>query len=351
LVNTTSLSGILKASQSTQTQAKAAITADKKASSTPVVAPSKPASVLSAAKPAATSPATSNANSILASQSNPGNAKYIPSYASSTSKTTKEVTSSNNAITQAKTVASSLKNGVYVPSYANPSGASAQRANTINSTVKPSTTTTKPTTTVAPKPTVTTSPTVKPNPAPAPQDNAQSNETVTETETTETTESDSAPVDAVPYSPYAPEVSIPMPPIKTATPDIVLFNDDAVPAEIIADLLFENIGGQELLTISRFDTVNGEDVKYQPIKNLNIIQQEFNPNNLLKLQQTSETVFGNFPIRLIGKIPNIGNGPDGSNIYRDSVTGDIVIEFVNLANDEQVDVQIATSGTIYEAGI
>jgi alpha-L-arabinofuranosidase len=139
--------------------------------------------------------------------------------------------------------------------------------------------------------------------------------------------------------------------VKTATTDIIQFDDETIidNAEVIVDLLFENIGGQELLTIARYDTVNGQDVKYQPIKNLKILQEEYNPNNLIKVQQTSDKYFANFPIKLNDKIPNQGNGPQGSNVYL-TEDDNIILEFINLESDEQVDVQITINGTIYEVG-
>jgi hypothetical protein len=139
--------------------------------------------------------------------------------------------------------------------------------------------------------------------------------------------------------------------VKSATPDIVQFDDTSIidNAEVIVDLLFENIGGQELLTIARYDTVNGQDVKYQPIKNLNIIQEEYNPNNLVRVQDTSDKYFANFPIKLDSKIPIVGNGLLGSNVYLDDSNA-LVLEFVNLEADEQVDIQITINGTIYEVG-
>lgn len=159
------------------------------------------------------------------------------------------------------------------------------------------------------------------------------------------------PVVVTPEPSYAPPPPPPPPPpkVKVAPIDTVLFDDDAVPKEIIADLLFEDIGGQEILTIARHDTVNGQTVLYQPIKNINILQQQYNPNNLLKLRDTSDTIFGNFSINLFDKIPQVGNGTDGKNVYLDS-DGNIIIEFVNLNPDEIVEVQLTSSGTIYEAG-
>ena len=158
-------------------------------------------------------------------------------------------------------------------------------------------------------------------------------------------------VEATPPASPNPGTTIVKNSVKSATPDIVQFDDASIVdnAEVIVDLLFENIGGQELLTIARYDTVNGQDVKYQPIKNLNIIQEEYNPNNLVRIQDTSDKYFANFPIKLDSKIPSIGNGPVGSNVYLNDSNG-LVLEFVNLEADEQVDIQITINGTIYEVG-
>jgi hypothetical protein len=138
-------------------------------------------------------------------------------------------------------------------------------------------------------------------------------------------------------------------PVLTAPIDTILFNDDSVPVEIMADLIFENIGGQELINIARNDTVNGQTILYQPIKNLTAVQQQYNPNNIVSLQSTSDKYFANFPIKLENKIPDPGTGPNNSYVYLDSTTGNLIIEAVNLEIDEQIEVEVTVSGTIYEA--
>lgn len=163
----------------------------------------------------------------------------------------------------------------------------------------------------------------------------------------------STTVSATPYVPAsnnAPSFTPPPPPIKTATPDIILFDEEAVPIEVMSDLIFEDIGGQELISIVRSDTVNGQKIIYQPIKNLSSIQQQYNPNNILGLQQTSDKYFAGFSIKLEDKIPNQGNGVNGKNVYLEE-NGDLVIELVNINDDEQVEVQITLNGTIYEANL
>ena len=142
----------------------------------------------------------------------------------------------------------------------------------------------------------------------------------------------------------------PPPPVKTATLDIILFDEESIPTDGMFDQIFENIGGQELISITRSDIVNGQKISYQPIKNLSAIQQRYNPNNILSLQQTADKFFAGFSIKLEDKIPETGNGTNGENVYLNAA-GDLIIEFINVNPDEQVETQISVSGTIYEADL
>lgn len=166
---------------------------------------------------------------------------------------------------------------------------------------------------------------------------------------------ESSDVEPTPLMPSLLQASVsptpPPPPAKTAPIDTVLFNDELVPIEVMTDLIFENIGGQELINIARNDIINGQQVSYNTIKNLTSIQQQYNPNNIISLQSTSDKYFANFSIKLEDKVPNVGGGPNGSTVYIEETTGDLIIETINTNPDEQVDVQIGISGTIYEADI
>jgi hypothetical protein len=153
--------------------------------------------------------------------------------------------------------------------------------------------------------------------------------------------------------------------IKIATPSLVSLSNPTLDPEYMADLIFENIGGQELINISRGDIINGQDIMYQPIKNLTNILFQYNPQNILKLQDTSETYFKNFPIRLEKKIPNCGTGftyaaglrtETCSTVYMDkdpesSNFGSIIIDLIDIQSDEQVEVQIMSSGAILDGTI
>jgi len=145
------------------------------------------------------------------------------------------------------------------------------------------------------------------------------------------------------------------PPVKTAPIDTVLFNDDLVPVETMTDLIFEDIGGQELINIVRSDLIDGQKLDYVPVKNITNIQQQYNPNNILSLQNTSDKYFSNFNISLDDKIPygatSTGLAPGDPFIYIDSNTGNLVIELANLAQDNEIQVSFMSGGTIYELEI
>lgn len=141
--------------------------------------------------------------------------------------------------------------------------------------------------------------------------------------------------------------------VLAARPDIILFNDEATPVEVMSDLIFENIGGQELINITRTDLVNGQNVIYQPIKNLTSLYLQYNPQNILGLQDIDKDYFRKFPIVLSSKIPSCGTGPNCEIVYIDSVTGDLIINVINILPDEQIEIEILKNGeilsdTIYE---
>lgn len=138
--------------------------------------------------------------------------------------------------------------------------------------------------------------------------------------------------------------------VKAATPDIILFEDDSLPIEVMADLLFENIGGQELINIARNDTVNGQNIIYQPIKNLSYVYNKYNTKNLVPIQDTSDFFFQNFSIKLEDYLPSEGNGPNGENVFIDS-DGNLVVEVINMASDEQIQIEILNTGELFDGTI
>lgn len=127
--------------------------------------------------------------------------------------------------------------------------------------------------------------------------------------------------------------------VKIATPDIIISTDQTIGAEIMTDLIFQNIGGQEIINIARSDIINGQNVIYQPIKNITSLFFQYNPQNILALQRVDKDYFKNFPIKLSDRLPEWPYIKVNDN-------GDLVIELINMLPSESVEVQVVTEGRV-----
>lgn len=128
-----------------------------------------------------------------------------------------------------------------------------------------------------------------------------------------------------------------------SNPEIQLVSEDVVPDIIQFNLVFENIGGQEILNIARHDIINGQKIIYQPIQNIARVAAEFSPDKLIQLGPSLKEYFNNFKLEFEDYIPTEGNGPNGEYVYLDS-EGNVIIEVVNIL-DEEVEVQLIAAGT------
>jgi len=132
--------------------------------------------------------------------------------------------------------------------------------------------------------------------------------------------------------------------------DVVNLATEEVDASTITNLLFENIGANELVKFVRNDTIEGLNPYYNVISNLTDIRRRFNPSDLISEQVTDVDSEG-YSINIDNKIPD-QDYLDAQGIldyvYIDDQTGDLVIHVVNMKDSETVEVQIDTNGTIYE---
>lgn len=140
--------------------------------------------------------------------------------------------------------------------------------------------------------------------------------------------------------------------IKPATPDLIQFNDSDIPIEFMTDLMFEDIGGQEILSVTRNDLVNGQNVLYTPIKNLSQLSLQNGPQTMFVMPESTASQFKNFPIKLEEKVPVVGSNVAENEVidivYVDEVTEDLIVNVINMLPSEQVELQVLNSG--YELG-
>jgi hypothetical protein len=135
---------------------------------------------------------------------------------------------------------------------------------------------------------------------------------------------------------------------KIATPEYVQIKEADVSPELMAELLFEDIGGQEIINIARSDLINGQPVVYQPIKNINNLSVKYSSQNILGLKSTLENTFKNFTLKLERYVPEVGTGPDGKIVYIDPDTGNLVVNTINTVNEMQVEIQVFSDGDLFD---
>jgi len=177
--------------------------------------------------------------------------------------------------------------------------------------------------------------------------------------------------------------------VKPASPDLILFDEEALPIDIVAELLFEDIGSIEIISISRNDIINGRDIAYNPIGNIKEISNTYDPNKIFKIPGTLPEFFENFSIKFKNHAPDVGTGPQpiyigaensfgcsdfpvldrvtntvlgcfdtflearnfidsqkikNDTVYSEQETGNIVIDVINLKKDDRVEIELLEEG-------
>jgi hypothetical protein len=137
-------------------------------------------------------------------------------------------------------------------------------------------------------------------------------------------------------------------PVKHATPGDILIDDNELPIDLIIKLTLEKIGGIELISLVRHDTVNGQNIVYRPIKNVSQLAIEYNSQNLVKMPNSSDSYFDNFPIKLDSHMLQTTNILPPTSAYIDRDTENVIIELVNLKADYEIEVQMVSVGKVFD---
>jgi hypothetical protein len=135
---------------------------------------------------------------------------------------------------------------------------------------------------------------------------------------------------------------------KTPARDVVNFSRVQFSIEGISNILFEQIGGIELISMVRRDTVEGQNPYYTVISNLSNIKKEFDPTQIISRQKPNQSFFDIYSIDINTKIPNdlYLERNNLTNFFYTDTNGDFVIELDNMLVDEVVELEIAQGGTI-----
>ena len=144
------------------------------------------------------------------------------------------------------------------------------------------------------------------------------------------------------YSAPAPALSL------TPAKDVVNFQTQPASADALEQILFQQIGGHELVEMSRRDTIDGQSSAYTLISNLSTVTRELNPALIIGAQSPFRFDAERYQVNLDDKIPNteyLTSNNLTSFFYIDT-NGDLVIHLDNLEKDEEIEIEMANSGKI-----
>jgi hypothetical protein len=148
-------------------------------------------------------------------------------------------------------------------------------------------------------------------------------------------------VSPVPQTPKVVKLSDAIPGIKSATPEQYyeeLPNVIDNGYDVRTQLFFDSMESIDVISIARNDLVNGQKIVYQPIKNLEHVEDRYGSKNLLPMFDTENVRFKSFAIKLDDRVPE-----SAEPVYLNS-TNDLVVEAINLADDELIEIEIIKSG-------
>ncbi len=121
--------------------------------------------------------------------------------------------------------------------------------------------------------------------------------------------------------------------VKAARPDIILSEDELSP-EIMQDFIFAEIGGQEVLDISRSDFVNSPlNQQYSPTPGTGTSYIKKEP---IVFSDGIKNTFASFGILLDDNIPE---DTTVSAVELDSFSNEIIIKIANAKDTDNVEIQ------------
>ena len=122
--------------------------------------------------------------------------------------------------------------------------------------------------------------------------------------------------------------------VKISAVNVINRNYEDISVQQMERLFFQNVGGTEILSVARHDTVGGEEVVFNNVDNLSELRSQFNPLNIL-MTTNINSLFSEYGVDIGTKIGALDE------TFSMNADGGIDIEVFNVNRDEYVQVQIA----------
>jgi hypothetical protein len=104
-------------------------------------------------------------------------------------------------------------------------------------------------------------------------------------------------------TPEAVQITKPQSSVRVASPDLLLVRNETLPVDSMVGLVLDDIGGQEIINVSRTDLINGVNNSYQLIEDSLLLSENYSSKNLIPMPGQSDFYFNSQAIDFASKIP------------------------------------------------
>jgi hypothetical protein len=91
---------------------------------------------------------------------------------------------------------------------------------------------------------------------------------------------------------------------KVADPQFVLSADPTASTEEMENAIWQAIGGHEIISLARRDLIDGKNINYSLISELQKLFAEYNPKTIISIENATPLYFNNFGIRFEQYVPS-----------------------------------------------
>ena len=138
---------------------------------------------------------------------------------------------------------------------------------------------------------------------------------------------------------------------RVADPQYILSTDPAATIEEMENVLFQNVGGHEIISLARRDLIDGKNINYQIIADLAKLSAEYNSKTIASIENISPLYFNKFGIKFENYLPSdtalTQIDPELKNpVTINQTTNNITIYVANIRDSYEVEVQSLTAESI-----
>lgn len=139
--------------------------------------------------------------------------------------------------------------------------------------------------------------------------------------------------------------------LKIADPQFILSTDPAATIEEMQNVLWQSIGGHEIISLARRDLVDGKNINYQLISDLQKLFAEYNPKTIASIENSTPLYFNKFGIKFEKYLPSeydlAAIDPNLKNPVSIDVNNNITIYVSNIKDSYDIEVQSITSEEVF----